>query len=159
MAGEYGCRRLRDAASRSVRADSHEEAKNVNYFDPETKTAKAEREAARGSILIKRDPKRPGRIAAGITPSPFRVVLDGVEVGKVRSGECVRFEAVAGRHELRLEVGGGCSSPLELELAAGEEVQVRCWANARVLTALYWATVGRSRFIGCEVVSRTARPT
>lgn len=51
------------------------------------------------------------------------------------------------------------SVPLHFALDAAEEVEIRCWCNARrVLPALYWATVGRSRLIGSELPAKRQMP-
>ncbi len=81
----------------------------------------------------------------------YRILLDGVGVGAVKHGETVSVETEAGHHRLQVAIDWGQSLPVELELGAGDEVEVQCWANASPFTALYWSTLGRRRYLGLRV--------
>jgi hypothetical protein len=81
----------------------------------------------------------------------YRVVLDGAVVGSVKRGESITVMTDAGYHELHLKIDWARSESVQLDLKPDGEADVRCWPNARALTALYWITVGRSRYIGVAV--------
>jgi len=98
-----------------------------------------------GLIRVHRTPESWGdRLRA------YRVVLDGTVVGRVKRAESITLEVNAGHHELHLTIDWARSPSVKLDLVEGEEVDVRCWPNGRPITALYWITFGRSRYIGIE---------
>jgi hypothetical protein len=78
----------------------------------------------------------------------YRILLDGVKVGTVRSGEHVTFNATPGHHRLRLAIDYCRSEIVELDLSADQEARFECWTKARVLAAPYWLTLGSRRWIG-----------
>jgi hypothetical protein len=83
----------------------------------------------------------------------YKILLDGQEVGNVKRGESAAFDAAPGAHELQLKIDWATSEPVSVEVQAGQDVHFNCWPNAKPLTALYWITVGRSRYIGVEEVA------
>ena len=97
-------------------------------------------------IRIRRDPDGVAERFRG-----YRILLDGEPAGLVRRGETAELVTEAGHHRLQLAIDWGRSETLELELASGQELELRCWTNASPLTALYWATVGRRRYLGLAV--------
>ena len=78
----------------------------------------------------------------------YKVVLDGEEVGRVKRGESVSFDAAPGAHQLQLKIDWATSEPLSVDVVAGQDLHFECWPNAKPLTALYWITLGRRRYIG-----------
>jgi hypothetical protein len=80
----------------------------------------------------------------------YTVILDGNSVGRVKRGESITIDTAPGHHDLHLKIDWARSPSLELDLADGQQRDVRCWPNAKPLAALYWITVGRSRYIGIE---------
>jgi hypothetical protein len=88
----------------------------------------------------------------------YRILLDGVRVGSVKRGRTAALETEAGRHSLQVAIDWGRSLPVALDLGPGDEVDVQCWTNAKPLTALYWITLGRQRYLGLRVSSRRREP-
>jgi hypothetical protein len=78
----------------------------------------------------------------------YKVMLDGQEVGRVKRGESVSFDAAPGAHQLQMKIDWATSEPLDIQVAPGQDLRFECWPNAKPLTALYWITVGRSKYIG-----------
>jgi hypothetical protein len=85
----------------------------------------------------------------------YAVVLDGVKVARVKRGETCTIETDAGHHEVRLAVDWCRSPTVSFELAAGQEARLRCWPNARPLTILHRATLGRANYISLELAEVT----
>jgi hypothetical protein len=80
----------------------------------------------------------------------YKVMLDGEEVGRVKRGESVSFDAAPGGHQLQLKIDWATSEPLDVQVAGGQDLNFECWPNSSPLTALYWITFGRKRYIGLE---------
>ena len=78
----------------------------------------------------------------------YKVMLDGEEMGRVKRGESVSFDAAPGAHQLQMKIDWATSEPLDIEVAAGQDLRFECWPNAKPLTALYWTTFGRKKYIG-----------
>ncbi len=81
----------------------------------------------------------------------YRIMIDGVLVGEVKRGGSRTIDADWGYHEFHLAMDWTTSPSLQLELAPGGEVRVRCWSRGSPLSALYWLTFGRLRAIGIEL--------
>jgi hypothetical protein len=81
----------------------------------------------------------------------YRIFLDGERVGSIKRGETIVLEVSAGHHSLQAAIDWGRSPPVDLDLDPGQELEVRCWTNASPLTALYWITLGRQRYLGLSV--------
>jgi hypothetical protein len=77
----------------------------------------------------------------------YVVRVDGSKHGRIRRGERKRFAVEPGRHRLRLTIDWAGSPELELTLAPGETARFECRPRANLLTAVYWATIGRRRYI------------
>jgi hypothetical protein len=56
----------------------------------------------------------------------FKVVLDGVVIGRIRTGHHEQFEVASGSHELQVQIDFSKSSELLVELAPGESAQFLC---------------------------------
>lgn len=56
----------------------------------------------------------------------FKVVLDGVVIGRIRTGHHEQFEVASGSHELQIRIDLSKSSELLVELAPGENAQFVC---------------------------------
>ena len=67
---------------------------------------------------------RPDRFRA------YKVIIDNIEVGKIRRGESRRFEVDAGLHRIRLAVDWCRSRPIDLELEPKQDARLRCWPTA-----------------------------
>jgi hypothetical protein len=56
----------------------------------------------------------------------YKVLVDDDEVGTIKRGQRLELPVAAGRHVLRLTIDWCSSRPLQLELSAGESVEVTC---------------------------------
>jgi hypothetical protein len=81
----------------------------------------------------------------------YKVVLDGDAVGTVKRGETLTCETAPGSHVLHLEIDWCRSPSVDLEVAPGKDIDVRCWPNARAFTVMFWMRYRRDRYIGIEV--------
>jgi hypothetical protein len=72
--------------------------------------------------------RRPAQFGPG--KRPYRVLLDGTQVGLIRPGDVQRFPVPPGRHELRLKVGWCSSKAFEFE-STDEPLTLVCGSNAR----------------------------
>ena len=77
----------------------------------------------------------------------YEVVIDREVVGHLRPGECHVCEVAPGSHELFLKIDWGRSETVDVRLTAGQTATFRCAPRANILTGLYWATLGRRRYI------------
>ena len=80
----------------------------------------------------------------------YRVLLDGAPAGTIRRGATIELDVEPGLHHVQVAIDWGRSPRLELELAAGDDVGLRCFTDATPVTALWRATVGRRRYLGLE---------
>jgi hypothetical protein len=80
----------------------------------------------------------------------YRVVLDATRAGRVGFGDICTFEASPGHHVLHLAIDWCRSRSVELDLAAGQEVRLQCWPNARPWAWPYWVTFGSRNYIGIK---------
>jgi hypothetical protein len=88
----------------------------------------------------------------------YRVILDAVEVGRVRRGESLRVETNAGEHQLHLAIAWCRSRSIALSLAGGAEVRftVRPGVSGlKMLVAPFYMTIGRSKYIRLDLVERS----
>jgi len=74
----------------------------------------------------------------------------------VKRGDSHELTTTPGPHELHFALDWCRSKKVMLDVRDGEDLQVRCWPNVIPLTDLYWMTLGRSRYIGLEVVGSDA---
>jgi hypothetical protein len=81
----------------------------------------------------------------------YHIFVDGEHAGAIKRGETIVLDVSAGHHTLQAAIDWGRSLPVDIDLDPGEEVEVQCWTNARPLTALYWITLGRRRYLGLRV--------
>lgn len=80
----------------------------------------------------------------------YRILLDETRVGSIKRGQTVSLDTDAGHHTLRVAIDWGRSPTVEVNIRPGDEFDMRCWSNAKPLTALYWITLGRKRYLGLE---------
>lgn len=85
----------------------------------------------------------------------YRVVLDGVVVGRIKRGQSLSVEADPGHHELHLAVDWCRSRSVELQLVPGQETRLECWPNSTRGNALYRTSFGRSNYIALDVLGVT----
>ncbi len=96
----------------------------------------------KGSIVITREP---GGYADSLRA--YEIWIDGHRVSKIRRGESQVVEVEAGEHEVCLKLDWCRSPPVRVALGAGESVELAAAPNAHPLTVLYYATLGRKRYI------------
>jgi hypothetical protein len=83
----------------------------------------------------------------------YRVVLDGVEVARLRNGESTSLAVSPGGHTLRIKIDW-CGSPEQaFHVGSGDEIDFCCWNAASLakpfdqLAKLIW---DRNRYIALE---------
>jgi hypothetical protein len=84
----------------------------------------------------------------------YKVMLDGEEVGRVKRGESVSFDAAPGAHQLQMKIDWATSEPVDIQVAPGQDLHFECWPNSTPLTALYWTTFGKNKYIGLAPASQ-----
>jgi hypothetical protein len=87
----------------------------------------------------------------------YKVLLDGQEVGKVKHGESVSVDATPGPHRLQMKIDWATSEPIDLDVQPDQDLHFECWPNSTPLTALYWITFGRNRYIGLQAGGSAAQ--
>jgi hypothetical protein len=78
----------------------------------------------------------------------YKVLVDGEKVGAIGKGKRMSFDVPRGSHEVMLKIDWARSEPIRLDLAENQEVELFCEPNANLLTVLYFATLGRKKYIG-----------
>jgi hypothetical protein len=56
----------------------------------------------------------------------YRILVDGVQVGKVRRGESASVALTPGAHRVRLRIDWCTSPELAVEIAAGRQSELEC---------------------------------
>ena len=82
----------------------------------------------------------------------YRVMLDGKKVGSVVHGEVLAVSTTPGHHELYVALDWCRSKRLGVDLAENDVVDLACWPNANPITAIFYGTIGRSRYIGLQLL-------
>ncbi|MEU6187853.1 hypothetical protein [Nocardia sp. NPDC047038] len=77
----------------------------------------------------------------------YRVFIDGTEVGRIGRGETITTTVDSGSHEVQLKLDWATSPTVNVDLATDETRQLYCEPGANPLTALYYTTFGRRRYI------------
>lgn len=87
--------------------------------------------------IARQDGTGEGRWARRDRRWPYRVMVDGTEVGKIKAGESKVFAVRPGPHDLRLWVGtDGHSQSLAFRLRTGERARFVCWKNKQPFGAV-----------------------
>ena len=107
-----------------------------------------EREVDAARVRVRRAPGGPDRMRS------YKVVIDGETVGSVRRGETKCFGTQPGVHDVLFKVDWARSSVVHVDLTDDLEATVLCWPRGKPLSAIYWITIGRNRYIGAKVVDR-----
>ncbi len=85
---------------------------------------------------------------------PYRVVLDGDEVGEVGDGSTVELSVSPGRHEVYLKIDW-CRSPvLAVNVRTDDHLEFECHPAATFLSLLPMITLGRKRYIDLRLTRR-----
>jgi hypothetical protein len=82
----------------------------------------------------------------------YKLMLDGVEVGRLKHGETLAVEAAPGRHRMHLAIDWCRSRFLDIDMAENDLVQVFCWPKSNPITLIYFGSIGRTRAIGVQVL-------
>jgi hypothetical protein len=77
----------------------------------------------------------------------YEVLVDEVTVGLLGPGQSVVVEVSPGDHEIYLKISWARSPKVDLKLMPGETARFGCEPRANLITDLYWATIGRQRYI------------
>jgi hypothetical protein len=67
----------------------------------------------------------------------YKVILDGVEVGKIRDGETVDFSVSPGHHKLRIKISWTGSDVLIFNMRSDDTVVFECEPNGEAMTATF----------------------
>jgi hypothetical protein len=80
----------------------------------------------------------------------YRVVCDGVELGRISAGASREFTVAPGTHRLLLKIDWCTSNEVAFSIGAEQVVRFSCGSNLRglrLLLAFYYATLGRRRYL------------
>ena len=80
----------------------------------------------------------------------YRVLIDGNGVARVKYGQSVTVAVAPGRHDLQLVVDWARSPKLEVDLANGQELRIRCGPYGNPLVSLFRAVFTPRRSIVVE---------
>jgi len=80
----------------------------------------------------------------------YKVHIDGEPVGKLRRREAQTYDVPPGAHAVRVTIDWATSPTVEVQLAAGDHVELVCRPNANLFLWPYWLTAGRHRYIALE---------
>jgi hypothetical protein len=88
----------------------------------------------------------------------YRVVVDGEKVARLASGESCALSIVPGLHLVHVAIVWTRSPVLELDLAAGQTVQIMCHARGNYLTASLWGTFRPRHAIHIAIAGEGGNP-
>jgi hypothetical protein len=80
----------------------------------------------------------------------YRVVCDGVELGRISAGTSREFAISPGTHRLVLKIDWCTSNELAFSIGIEQLLRFSCGSNLRglrLLLAFYYATLGRTRYL------------
>jgi hypothetical protein len=80
----------------------------------------------------------------------YRVILDGLEIGRIGNGEEKHFDISSGQHQLMIKVDWGRSNAVSLVAVDGQSALFNCGSNLRgmrLLLAIYYATFGFRNYL------------
>ncbi|HEU5426192.1 MAG TPA: hypothetical protein VFU74_04940 [Actinocrinis sp.] len=75
----------------------------------------------------------------------YRVLVDGIEVGRVGQGETLSHEATEGEHTVQLKIDWGASAAYRFTLSSDESAYFACAPGGNA--PLYAVTAGRDEYI------------
>ena len=100
------------------------------------------------SISVSRDSGYADRLRV------YRVLLDGIEIGRVGNGETKSFDVKPGQHHLALKIDWGSSNAIDFGIANDQSVKFMCGSNLRgfrLAIGLYYAIFARSKYLWLKV--------
>ena len=74
------------------------------------------------------------------------MLVDSQERGSIRPGETLQLEVAAGPHSVQIAIDWARSPTLDVEVAGGETVLLRCAPNT-AQSPLVGATLGRGKYV------------
>ena len=80
----------------------------------------------------------------------YAVLIDGQEVVKIKAGESHEATVAPGTHEVQMKIDWALSPAIRLDLQSGEHVRLHTYPNANPLTALWYTTVARKKYLALE---------
>jgi hypothetical protein len=102
---------------------------------------------------------QPPRVRVSRVSAPWRdrlrdyeVILDGVLVAEVASGESTEFDCPAGAHTIRIKLDWGSSNPIEFSVGPGEALDFECEPGGSAWAAVF-SLLRPSRYIRLRRVS------
>ena len=87
----------------------------------------------------------------------YKVLVDDEQQGTIGKGETLTLEVAPGQHTVVLTIDWARSQELTADVPDGEALRLWCEPAANPLTALWYATFGRARYIRLRVDSSSAR--
>jgi hypothetical protein len=94
-----------------------------------------------GTIRLTREPRgKRDRLRA------YSILVDGEKAGWVRPGQTVEVPLAQGAHSVRIAIDWARSPPVEVEIDAGEVVDLHCAPNTGQI-GLIGVTFGRGRYV------------
>ncbi|MFC1490630.1 type I DNA topoisomerase [Candidatus Latescibacterota bacterium] len=96
----------------------------------------------------------------------YRIIIDGIEVGKIKHRSIAHFQITAGRHWVKLKVDWLSSSHLRFSVEEGEKIFLECGSKKGSVSHLLWLketnrikpkTSNRSKYNGNEEKKNTSK--
>ncbi len=78
----------------------------------------------------------------------YSVLIDGAAHGKIAHGETRVIDAPGDVHRVQFAIDWCKSQEVRV---VGTDARVRCWANAKPWSALFWITIKSNEYIGIAV--------
>jgi hypothetical protein len=80
----------------------------------------------------------------------YKVLVDGQETGKIKSGNSENYALAPGNHVVRMKVDWCRSQDVEVTVPEGGAVELRCKPSAGAWRAIYDVTIGATKYIVLE---------
>jgi len=80
----------------------------------------------------------------------YRIIVDGGEVGRLKSGEELRIGLSQGKHRIVARIDWARSNELSVEIRAGEAIEIEVGSNARrwlLIAAIYFTLIGFRQYL------------
>ena len=78
---------------------------------------------------------------------PYLVLIDDIEIGRIKRGQTLRFDVPAGAHRLQLKIDWCTSAPLIAEVEAGQAISFVCAPGGSPVGAIAAVTAGADEYI------------
>jgi hypothetical protein len=80
----------------------------------------------------------------------YRVLLDGVEIGRLGNGAAKAFEIPSGPHQLMIKIDWGRSNIVAIDIGESQSARFLCGSNLRgwrLLLAIYYMSFGFRNYL------------